>query len=435
MLSPNMILLSGRGTYNFVYCLKFSDGTQIAARVSNDDSEWFDPIVKESEIATMQYIRDSPLYNIPVPQIHAWDLTFSNPAGAPYILMDVVPGRRVSLDKLSHEDQLTILRKVAYIQAELSKPSEFSKIGCIYRGDDQQYKIGPLIGTAITGFETISIGGPFSSLEDLWLSRIEHYTLYAIQTWCRVEKDEIMIPPTMTPSTPQVFGQLLQLISGLVSRFIPPDELLTLCIHHTDLAVRNVLFDDNLEVTGVIDWERAQVVPLVLTGRFPNDIETDRHPFPCNTPPYEYWRHYYHDWTSLGDTSKYRKVFNRNGPVDMVAVVSRMIEMFYLKKFFASCVAAKDFRLTTLFIDAIAYIKFHEVIMYGPGSWLEHEHWVRETFWRIKLLGQGKKRTLLRIPEMYTGTAKPDELDLEELKLGNGDEKVDEGGEDDKKEK
>lgn len=90
----------GRGTYNNVYRLVFTDDTEIAASVPVHDEEDFNPQAKLSEIATMQFVRTSGLYpDIVVPQVYAWDITFTNPVGAPYVLMDVIRGR--NLNKLS----------------------------------------------------------------------------------------------------------------------------------------------------------------------------------------------------------------------------------------------------------------------------------------------------------------------------------------------
>lgn len=81
----------GWGSTNTVYRLVFSDGTQLAASVCNRDEEGFDAQEKQSELETMKFVLESGLYpDIPVPKVHAWDHTFDNLAGAPYVLMDVV---------------------------------------------------------------------------------------------------------------------------------------------------------------------------------------------------------------------------------------------------------------------------------------------------------------------------------------------------------
>lgn len=98
---PNCVSLSllGRGSYNFVYRLQFEDGSDVAASISEDDEKDFNPSAKLSEISTMRYVWESQeLYpQIPVPKIHVWDLSFNNPIGAPYVLMEVSRGVSLSL--------------------------------------------------------------------------------------------------------------------------------------------------------------------------------------------------------------------------------------------------------------------------------------------------------------------------------------------------
>ena len=67
----------------------FADGTEIAAIMSRQFHERYNPQARLSEIATMQFVRTSGLYpDIVVPQVHTWEVAFTNPVGAPYILMD-----------------------------------------------------------------------------------------------------------------------------------------------------------------------------------------------------------------------------------------------------------------------------------------------------------------------------------------------------------
>ncbi|RDB26747.1 hypothetical protein Hypma_005363 [Hypsizygus marmoreus] len=90
---PCMSISFDRGSFNHVYKLVFTDDTHIAASVSNHDGEDFNPEAKRSEIETMRFVRESGLYpDIPVPREYAFDTTFDNPAGALYILMDVLQG-------------------------------------------------------------------------------------------------------------------------------------------------------------------------------------------------------------------------------------------------------------------------------------------------------------------------------------------------------
>lgn len=266
----------------------------------------------------MQYLHASPLYNIPVPRVFAWDLTYDNPVGAPYVLREVVTGMNMSEDgrfyQLNSEDKIKVIRELALVQAELSKPSEFDRIGCLYRRDvcapgESEFYVGKLSMPRATDDDD-DLRGPYASLPELWQARIEHETLAAIHsiTADPPSPQQPPSPPSASPPpppNPQEFGELLQLLSGMTSLFTPPKELSRLCVHHSDLALRNVLFDDKtLKITGVIDWEFASIQPLVVSGRFPNDLGWEGNEFArslgkLGTTAPLVWNHHYFDWTSL----------------------------------------------------------------------------------------------------------------------------------------
>lgn len=449
----------GQGSHNTLYKLTFSDNTTVAASITNAPERYFSPKMKASEIATMQYLHSSPRYNIPIPKVYDWDFTFKNPVGAPYVLREVVPGRNLNgiFHTLPLEQQLAVIKELAAVQAELSKPSEFGKIGSIYsrKGKDgnQEFYVGELLSCRSTGESESSAKGPFNTLEELWQARIEKETIYAIKEWSDLPTDEIPTrhsPPIPTPNptkfTPQLFGEMLQCLSALSTKFVPPKELAVTCIQHADLAIRNVLFDDNeFKITGVIDWEFAQVVPRVITGRFPNDIGCDGNEVlqdrlyergEVNTGKFEFWNHHYYDWTSLRSPLPEPKELHdppstqEHRPLPLPSPRSDptfLIKLFYLRKFYASTIGIKNFCLSTLFIDSVAYVKFHEIVMGGWECWFKHREWIREVYWRLREKegrkmeeedddgAGGKHEALIKVPEVFERKVRPNYLDLGEF--------------------
>jgi hypothetical protein len=482
---------TGRGSHNSLYRLKFSDSTECAASISNSPEKFFSPQIKQSEIATMQYLYSSPLYNIPIPEVYDWDLSFTNPVGAPYILREISPGKNMAEDgrfyRLSTRDKMKVIKELALVQAELSKPSEFTKIGSIYsQKDNTGFYVGEIVSATCMGGDkngtTCPSKGPYSSMPDLWQARLERETLLAIQNWSSLSSDSAInseSPPSL--ANPQHFGEILQLLSGLAGLFTPPKELATLCIHHSDLAIRNVLFDDKtLKITGVIDWEFACVVPLVITGRFPNDLGWEGNEFARSLGRLgdngEVWNHHYYDWTSLEGVSPpppsengalsllYASGYgqedyltnhyttNMNGYCEEAGIISaldppphtpsppspplpppptsrtsqkdlnirasRLVELFYLRKYYASCVASRDFKFTSLFIDSVAYIKFNELVMGGYEKWFTGVEWIREVFWRLKTLDDSEIENMrrgimvIKVPENFKAKSDRGVVDL-----------------------
>jgi len=435
--SCSSISLLGWGSYNTVYQLSFTDGTQLAASVSNHDEEDFNPQAKESEIATLNFVRESGLYpDIPVPKVHGWDVTFNNPACAPYVIMDIVQGKSLQdlhgengvhgLDTLPDAQQLSIVRTLAKLKASLSRPVPFDKIGSIVVGaEGRKHSVGPLM-TLTQG----CLGGPFKSADELWRSCLEQQILHAVQEWCNLEEDQLSTSLSEPNCTPQTFSELLQLLSSLIPHFKIPQAYDSLVLYHPDLALRNIFFDeeslssDQPKIAGVIDWGGAQILPLMLTAQYPDDLMTSADdPFPRSGHPDEDWRTVPVDWTSTGDATQWPRAFSRlDDPVDYAPRVRTMVRRFYLRTHFSVCHAEQlhllhgdtDLSRARLFADAPYYLKFHETICGGWTNWVEHASWIRETYWRLRAIAGQKtnKESLIIGPNVYRGLIEPAVHDL-----------------------
>ncbi|KAG6876239.1 hypothetical protein C0993_004817 [Termitomyces sp. T159_Od127] len=343
----------------------------------------------------MRFVRDSGLYpNIPVPKIFALETNFTNPVCAPYVLMELIPGRTLtnSLNKLSRKQQLSYIKSIARLHASLSKPLPFDRIGSI-EGGDGQHVVGPLMTLTQE-----CLGGPYKSMEDLWRAQLEQQFL----------------------CTPQMFAELFQLLSSLVPHFQPPKSYLPLVLHHPVIAFRNILFDESsistgaLEITGLIDWGGAQILPLLFTSKYPDDLRTIGED-PFQKPGWDYNEDWYTvpcDWTSTGDSSQWPIAYGLGPePIDYRPSVRGVINKFYLRAYFNVCYAEElrrqhgdaDLARATVFKDATYYMKFHEVVCSGWQNWVRHKTWIRETYWRLRNVGhRGKESEELIIgPNMY----------------------------------
>ncbi|KAF8532028.1 kinase-like domain-containing protein [Gautieria morchelliformis] len=425
--SCTSISLLGRGSYNTVYKLAFSDSSSYAVSVPHDDEEDFVPAAKQSEIATMSFVRNSGLYSeIPVPQVYSWDLTFTNLAGAPYVVMEYIDGIRLDqvkdgflwgLDTMSPTEQLSVVKGMAKLQASLSKPVPFDQIGSLTQNNDGSFAVGEL------GTGGALLGGPYKTVSHLWRTLLEHQVLHALEEWHSLETEQLSQSMSEPHATPQQFSQVLQLLSALIPYFIPPTPYTPLVLHHPDIALRNILFDpeDHSKVIGILDWGGAQILPLMLTAQFPGDLNSEGGD-PCTRPDYpdENWCTVPHDWTCFGDTSKWPAVYkSKNEPVDLRIRARAMIKRYYLRQCFSASYVEQmaemhqDHNLAraTLFADAPYYLKFHEVLSGSWMGWIKHEAWIKETYWRLLVLGP-KPGAVVIGPNTYRGSAKELVCDL-----------------------
>lgn len=329
----------GYGSHNTIYQLHFADSTVCAASITNWFPDFFFLQVKLSEIATMQYLRSSPLYDIPIPEVYAWDLTFGNPAGAPYVLRELVVGKNLAegFYSLSSSDQVRAATALAHVQAELSKPSEFNRLGSIYHEISGGFCVGPLAsatcGDDVGGEVALPSKGPYSSLAELWQARLERDTQCALSHWAS------SLDPVPEAHLRE-FGGAVTMLKQLTKIFTPPAELETLCIQHCDLAIRNVLFGDDFEIKGVIDWEYATVAPLACASRYPDPLGAEENESRASS----------------------------------------------LRSAYASCIASMNPAHANLLIDSAPYVEFHKIAVGGFEMWLENLEWIKDVFWGLTTL-------------------------------------------------
>ncbi|KAF5312021.1 hypothetical protein D9619_003666 [Psilocybe cf. subviscida] len=341
-LECTSISLLGSGTHNYVYRLCFSSGLQLAASIPKTDEEAFFPAGRLSEIATMKFVAESGLYpDIPVPKIHAWEVGFNNEAGAPWTLMELVHGAHVDsehaegggvgvtgFDLYPEDMQMAIVKALARLQGHLSKPMPFDKIGSIYlRENDQKkgstttagFEIGPLtqFGQRI---HHDSLGGPYTSPAHMYTTLLQGHMSHALRNWCSLHTDSICDPDSPFPLglTPRTFSDIFHMLTSLIPQFTLPQSTSALVLHHPDIALRNIFFDEaslkegTPRITGVIDWSGAQILPLMLTAIFPGDLmSSTRTPFQPSffrrnsRPESTIWSTVPFDWTSTGNPTNW----------------------------------------------------------------------------------------------------------------------------------
>ncbi|KAK4185146.1 hypothetical protein QBC35DRAFT_538378 [Podospora australis] len=140
------------GTYHEIYVLEFSDdpnlpasllqsGSCCIARFVRNDAEPHFAEKEISAIATLKYLTAST--SIPVPEVYYHDLDDSdnNDVGAPFVLMERMPGRHLYnfWDTLSLDHKKAVLTQIASVILQFAS-LRFDAIGCLTEGGT----IGPL---------------------------------------------------------------------------------------------------------------------------------------------------------------------------------------------------------------------------------------------------------------------------------------------------
>jgi hypothetical protein len=140
--SPS-IRIFANGNFNKVFLITFPDGIKVIARVPflEDYSE----IRMRSEIATMLFARQR--LGLPVPRLFTWCLTVDNPVGAPFILMEWLPGVPLSenlwFNILSLDNRKLLLGRISELHACLVRSLSFTEVGNLFVRNMEKVQLHP----------------------------------------------------------------------------------------------------------------------------------------------------------------------------------------------------------------------------------------------------------------------------------------------------
>ncbi|KAJ7739875.1 kinase-like domain-containing protein [Mycena metata] len=254
------------GAFNVVYFLEFTDGVRWVARIPIPP--WSEALQKRMSLdrISLDFIGNNT--TIPVPRIIDCQTTENNALGRPYTFMTFLPGTQLA--KLwfdpawfSDERRITVFKSLARLMSQLSS-HEFPMIG--------QLDIDPTTGAvfvgpyypslgAIDAGETSPdpIGDPSPSTYIFLQRKISDQLHEASDT--RVISD-------------------LQLLRTFASMLPNPEfDGAPFFLAHPDFGYQNILVDEEGNVTGIVDWDGACVVPRQYAfARYPSWITRDWDP-------------------------------------------------------------------------------------------------------------------------------------------------------------
>ena len=244
-----------RGTYHEIRVLHFEDGWRCIGRFTRT-AEQLEK--SESEIATIEYVRQHT--SIPVPEIYFVNFNENHAVGAPFVLMELLPG--TNLHKLWHhmktEHKLSAIAQVAKVLARLAG-LRFDKIGSL-----KASTIGPVQNMTYPGSEMALGEGPFDTTQE-WFSSFLNESDSS-----RTEDARALFPAIKTELRSFVAEQ--QASSEILHA---PFRLI-----HGDFDAQNLLFeqpDPNQppKLTGVIDWDYSYTGPLYYLCEYPIFIQDE----------------------------------------------------------------------------------------------------------------------------------------------------------------
>lgn len=247
-----------------------------------------DPFNKtESEIATLVYVRRHT--TIPVPNPVAWNSSSNNALGYEWSLLEKIEGVELSSvwGKMPWEAKVKLAHDLAGICAQLWK-QRLDKIGSLVFGDRYQIVAGQrLVQDALP--DTITVGkmvtpcffagrrihvpadrGPYDSSHD-WVQAVINFQQNLvisgekiIKRYPHVSEEELDLGRGKYDFADR--RQLCVEYLRALPYYIPPnaESVAHPCfvLSHEDLHASNILIDpEKLNITGIIDWEMARILP------------------------------------------------------------------------------------------------------------------------------------------------------------------------------
>ncbi|RFU31554.1 hypothetical protein B7463_g4775, partial [Scytalidium lignicola] len=261
-----------KGSYNVCFLIVFlSDG-------SDTEEKWviripliprlaFPEEKTRSEIATMKYIASNT--TIPIPNIHGYGFRQTHPSGLTFMLISYLPGNTLSDIDLTILDSHTrshIYSQLADIFIQLRR-CEFPHIGSLTLdpSDDQtpifahnrgldininDYELGGLDATSIIGPSKIYT----TAIDYLYTLTELLFNQFDKQTNCIYNEADARY---------NLYGlhQFRSILMGWLRRETNEGPFL---LTHGDFRRRNILVDQDMNITGVLDWEWSRTVPVQM---------------------------------------------------------------------------------------------------------------------------------------------------------------------------
>jgi aminoglycoside phosphotransferase (APT) family kinase protein len=257
------------GGVNIVFEVIFEDEVVWIARIRFPDDcypkEGVDSVL-ESEVTTMQYLRQRTA--IPVPCVYGYDSRFGNDIGMPYILMEAMPGQRLwgggRADFIPDEYKRKVYSQIVDVLLDLYN-HPFDNIGMLF--PDVDGKHGVRIGPIFDQHHRLEPYGPFSTSLEFYRTRATRLNLHR------------------RSSNPSLSAQSSQVIAPRDE----PDAILRLVdpnyndgpfyLTHPDFQISNFLFDDEYNITALLDWSGCQTLPFESFANPPSKIIPDADEF------------------------------------------------------------------------------------------------------------------------------------------------------------
>lgn len=256
------------GEYNLIHIIQLDD-FKLAIRLSATghgpgcNSNAANAL--KATVGTLRFLEKKT--TIPAPRVYDFDTTKDNEIKAPYICMSFVEGesllnawndgtREVPLE----ERRLKMLTSIAEATAQLA-PFRFDKIGSFVENKNGEFTVGPSyqLSCDVDGVVVALPIGPYESWSEYIKERLE--------------------PSEMSEANDFWAKGKMRMIRAMLSHMPCVDDIEGFVLSLPDTESSNFRVDCEGNLTGIIDWDGALVLPACIGyGSYPSFITRDWDP-------------------------------------------------------------------------------------------------------------------------------------------------------------
>jgi hypothetical protein len=220
----------------------------------------------ESEVTTMRFLREKT--NLPVPAVYGYDSQFDNEVGLPYILLEAMPGKRLRgpgrADFIPDQHKRKVYGQIADILVELYN-HPFDTIGMLYPMATSDGGKRVCVGPIYDQHHRLKPYGPFSTSLEFYRTRSELLNEHRRKSNTSAASMQIIAHE----DEPDAIRHLVD----------PNRNRGPFYLAHPDFQVSNFLFDDDFNITALLDWSGCQTIPLESFANAPGKLIPDADQF------------------------------------------------------------------------------------------------------------------------------------------------------------
>ncbi|KAB8259430.1 kinase-like domain-containing protein [Aspergillus pseudonomiae] len=248
------------GGFNRSFLITMRDNFQFVARIPY-------PVIQPkslliaSQVATMDFLRS---HGLPVPEVYSYSASADNRAQPEYIFMELVQGQSLGdiWFDLSEKQRTKLIAKLVQLQSR-SFALRFPASGSIYYSSDLPGSNKVILPNQ----ERLAFLNARAKKEIVYRSRFGK----PLQPFARLRRDTYNYQPQSHLDYIGTLKQYLQIATNL----IPHGNSTLHCpvLRHPDLQPNNIFVSDELEISGLIDWQHRTILPLFLQCAIPDSLQ------------------------------------------------------------------------------------------------------------------------------------------------------------------